>query len=140
MSQVETANLLDGDSEKSPLAVGNGNNGTGPLATTSSGQQQLPASPASLSVSPSVGGLSIQQQSGQGQTNGTDGGDTSNYINNKLQQRRRTSIRNVSSFERARTIDNQEVGSSGKPADGSFEFSAGGPRGIKNSTSTELNE
>lgn len=42
----------------------------------------------------------------------------------------------ANSFERARTIDNQEACSNGKPTDGSFEFSTR----IKNSTSTDLNE
>lgn len=133
----ETANQPDGDSEKSGGAL-------------MVGTSQLPASPASLSVSPSVAGLSTNgtpamatslSSSTAAATTGQVGSSTpapvADVLLSKLQQRRRKStIIAANSFERVRTIDQQEAGSNGKPVDGSFEFSTR----IKNSTSTELNE
>lgn len=143
----ETANLMDGDSDKSGVVMGDGGAATAATvaASVNSNQPGVSASPASLSMSPSVaGGLSNQggglqpsttsQQQQQNQSS-TTSNPVPSAVLAKLQQRRRTSIMAASSFERARTIDNQEAGSSGKP-DGSFEFS----HRIKNSTSTELNE
>lgn len=141
----EAGHQLDADSERSAGGVA-GAGGAG-VAATNSNCNQLPASPASLSVSPSVAALSITQGSASvvGSSMVTSksvaaverGGGEAAYLS-QLTHFGRTSIAraNANSFERARTIDHQEAGSNGKPIDGSFEFSAK----IKNSTSTELNE
>lgn len=136
---------LDADSERS--AGGVVGSGTGGGGTNSN--NQLPASPASLSVSPSVAALSTTTAPVHTTSTTTttamvtstsaavERGE-SNYLSQLTQQLRRTSIARTvaNSFERARTIDQQEACSNGRPTDGSFEFSTK----IKNSTSTELNE
>lgn len=104
----EVSNLIDADIDK-----------TAP--------NHFPASPASLSVSPSVAGIAAQGSgSGPGSTSTAPTQDELSYLN---RIRRRASIRNNSSLECGRS-ENE------KKRESSLEMIAR----IKNSISTELNE